>query len=104
MANPVSGARHVLKLVDGGMNAATLASYLPVMPAASGCAQSAANPTGCGGFTIASENPVYIQGNYNTTQTDPFWATANATTPTQTPHSAASIIADSVTVLSNQWR
>ena len=29
------------------------------------CAQSAANPTGCGGFTVGSENPVYILGNYN---------------------------------------
>ena len=102
MANPVSGARHVLKLVDGGMSAA-LVSPLPVMPAASGCTQSAVNPTGCGGFTIASENPVYIQGNYNTTSTDPFWGTAFTATPTQTPHSAAAIIADSVTVLSNQW-
>ena len=61
MANPVSGARHVLKLVDAGMSAAGV-SYLPVMPAASGCTQSAANPTGCGGFTIASENPVYVTG------------------------------------------
>lgn len=103
MANAVTGARHVLKLVDGGMNSATLAGTLPVMPAASGCTQSAANPTGCGGFTVASENPVYIQGNYNTTSTDPFWATASNAIPTQTPHSAASIIADSVTVLSNQW-
>ena len=34
MANPVSGARHVLKLVDGGMSP-LLASYLPVMPPAS---------------------------------------------------------------------
>jgi len=103
MANPVSGARHVLKLVDGGMNPGTLAGSLPVMPAASGCSQSAANPTGCGGFTIASENPVYIQGNYNSTSADPFWATASSAAPTQTPHSAAAIIADSVTVLSNQW-
>ncbi len=102
MANPVSGARHVLKLVDGGMSAAGV-SYLPVTPPASGCTQSAANPTGCGGFTIASENPVYIQGNYNTSAADPFWGTATAATPTQTPHSAASVIADSVMVLSNQW-
>jgi Tfp pilus assembly protein PilX len=102
MANPVSGARHVLKLVDAGMSAG-LVSYVPVMPAVSGCVQSAANPTACGGFTIASENPVYIHGNYNTSSADPFWGTANSTTPTQTPHSAASIIADSVTVLSNQW-
>jgi Tfp pilus assembly protein PilX len=102
MANPVSGARHVLKLVDAGMSPAGV-SYLPVVPPASGCTQSAANPTGCGGFTIASENPVYVQGNYNSSSADPFWGTANNPTPTQTPHSAASIIADSVTLLSNTW-
>jgi Tfp pilus assembly protein PilX len=102
MANPVSGARHVLKLVDGGMSAAGI-SYLPVMPTASGCSQTAANPTGCGGFTVASENPVYIQGDYNTTSVDPFWTTYNNAVPTQTPHAAASIIADAVTLLSNQW-
>jgi len=102
MANPVSGARHVLKLVDGGMSPA-LASYLPVMPAASTCTQTATNPTGCGGFTVASENPVYIQGNYNTNGSDPFWGTATSATPTQTPHASAAVIADSVTVLSNQW-
>ena len=102
MANAVSGARHVLKLVDGGMNAA-FQSFVPVEPAASGCTQSAANPTGCGGFTVASENPVYIQGNYNSSNADPFWATANNVAPTQTPHSAAAVIADAVTVLSNQW-
>jgi hypothetical protein len=103
LANSVSGARHVLKLVDGGMSAG-LQSYLPVMPAASGCSQSTgANATACGGFTVASENPVYVLGNYNSSGSDPFWTTATATTPTQTPHSAASIIADAVTVLSNQW-
>jgi Tfp pilus assembly protein PilX len=78
-ANAVSGARHVLKLVAGGMSS-TPASYLP-MP----------------GFTVASENPVYVQGNYNTSVSDPFW-TAGTTTAT---HSNASIIADSVTLLSN---
>jgi hypothetical protein len=78
-------------------------SYLPIQPAASACVQSALAPTGCGGFTIASENPVYIQGNYNTNPSDPFWGTAFNATPTQTSHSAAAIIADSVTVLSNQW-
>jgi Tfp pilus assembly protein PilX len=102
MANPVSGARHVLKLVDGGMSPAAV-SYLPIMPAASLCTQNALTPTGCGGFTIASENPVYVQGNYNSSGVDPFWGTANNVSPTQTPHSAAAIIADSVTVLSNSW-
>jgi PilX N-terminal len=103
LANPISGARHVLKLVDGGMNPAGTASYLPIEPAASGCSQSATNSTGCGGFTVASENPVYIQGNYNTNSADPFWGTANNASPTQTPHAAASIVADSVMLLSNQW-
>jgi len=102
MANPVSGARHVLKLVDGGMSGAGL-SYVPVMPAASGCVLNAANPTGCGGFTVVSENPVYVQGNYNSSAADPFWGTANNAIPNQANHSAASIIADSVTVLSNSW-
>lgn len=81
LSNAVTGARHVLKLVAGGMSA-TPASYLP-MP----------------GFTIASENPVYVLGNYNTSVSDPFW-TAGTLTAT---HSNASIIADSVSLLSNNW-
>ena len=98
LANAVSGARHVLMLVDGALG------NVPIMPAAaSGCSNTAANPTACGGFTLASENPVYVLGNYNSNAADPFWGTATAATPTQTPHSAASIIADSVMLLSNQW-
>jgi hypothetical protein len=45
------------------------------------------------GLTVASENPVYVQGNYNAAFND-----ANAN-----PHLAASILADAVTVLSNNW-
>ncbi len=45
------------------------------------------------GLTIASENPVYIQGNFNATPTA-LWTAA---------HSATAIIADSVTTLSNSW-
>jgi Tfp pilus assembly protein PilX len=86
LSNAVSGARHVLKLVAGGMNAGT--SYLPVRP-----------DNGLGGFTVASENPVYVQGNYNSDGSDPFWGGGS----NSTPHSAAAIIADSVTVLSNNW-
>ena len=33
--------------------------------------RATANPTGCGGFTVASENPVYIQGNYNSNCSSP---------------------------------
>jgi hypothetical protein len=87
LANAVSGARHVLKLVDGGMNAAGT-SYLPVRW-----------DTNNGGFTVASENPVYVQGDYNSGVTDPFWGGGT----NATPHSAAAIIADAVTVLSNNW-
>ncbi len=86
LSNAVSGARHVLKLVAGGMNAGT--SYLPVRP-----------DNGQGGFTVASENPVYVQGDYNSGASDPFWGGGSNTTP----HSAASIIADSVSLLSNNW-
>jgi Tfp pilus assembly protein PilX len=112
-ANRVTGARHVLKLVDGSLG------NVPTQPpgnAFNACAQSAANPTACGGFTVASENPVYILGNYNSNcpaaaaasvlssctynngNYDATWTGGN-----DTPHSAAAIIADSVTMLSNNW-
>ncbi|MFY9742884.1 MAG: hypothetical protein WA252_08495 [Candidatus Sulfotelmatobacter sp.] len=114
-ANRVTGARHVLKLVDGSLG------NLPVMPAGNAtndCSQSVTNPTGCGGFTVASENPVYIQGNYNSNcpasvsgtpnpctpgnaNYDPTWT---STTANDTLHSAASVIADAVTLLSNNWQ
>ena len=93
--NSVSGARHVLKLVAGGMNRAGTGTYLPILPPAAACAFTAT--TDCGGFTVASENPVYIQGDYNSGAADPFWGGGS----NNNPHSAASIVADSVTLLSN---
>jgi type II secretory pathway pseudopilin PulG len=87
--NIVTGARHVLKLVDGGLG------NLPVRI-----------DNGQGGFTVASENPVYIQGNYNSDVTDPFWLAPVSPPAPPTPdiaHAAAAVIADSVTVLSNAW-
>ncbi len=54
------------------------------------------------GVTIVSDNPVYIQGNYNTsgnhTYVNPL---TNATTTY--PHRPAAVIADAVTVLSGNW-
>jgi len=112
-ANRVTGARHVLTLVDGSLG------NLPTMPvgnATNHCAPTAASPTACGGFTVASENPVYVQGNYNSNcpaagggvpctpgnaNYDPTWTNAAAVEPI---HSAASIIADAVTLLSNNWQ
>src|ERR1700685_3586515 len=86
--NMVTGPRHVLRLVDGGMNSSGT-SYLPhpISPATYG-----------NGFTVGSEEPVYVLGDYNSGSADPFWPSgANPTTP----HSAAAIIADAVTLLSN---
>lgn len=82
--NWVSGARHVLKLVDGTLG------NLPVRP-------DLAFPNS-GGFTVGSENPVYIYGNYNSNSTDPVWGGG-----ADVAHSAAGVIADAVTVLSNNW-
>ena len=60
------------------------------------------------GFTVASANPVYIQGNYNTgTGTIPSNATTNndPTTPQSSGYSrvSSSVVADAVTILSNNW-
>jgi hypothetical protein len=82
-AHWVSGARHVLKLVDGSLG------NVPTQPA------------GTGGFTVASENPVYILGDYNSSAADPMWA--NPTTGVEPAHAAAGIIADSVSALSDNW-
>jgi hypothetical protein len=85
--NMVTGPRHALRLVDGGMSAAGV-SYVP------GTNAVQANSLG---FTVTSEEPVYVLGDYNSGPTDPLWAGGN----NNTQHSAAAIIADSVTLLSN---
>jgi len=87
--NMVAGPRHALRLVDGGMDTAGI-SFLP--PTNGNLA------TNGNGFTVASEEPVYVWGDYNSGPADPFWPSENTTT---TPHSASAIIADSVTLLSN---
>ena len=83
--NWVSGARHVLKLVDGSLGNVPLRT-------------DAAAPN-TGGFTVASENPVYIQGDYNSKPTDTTWSGG----ADLAGHSATAVIADAVTVLSNNW-
>jgi hypothetical protein len=77
--NRVTGARHALKLVNGTRgNVPTKRS-------------------GGGGFSIASENPVYVWGNYNATVNSHLnWDTE--------PHSSAAIMADRTTFLSRDWK
>ena len=86
--NWVSGARHVLRLVDGGFSAGV--TNLPQVSDGKGGFT--------GGFTVVSENPVYVLGNYNSDVSDPFWTNAGAA---DIAHSAAAIIADAVTLLSS---
>ncbi len=56
------------------------------------------NAVSCG-LTIASENPVYVQGDWNNDPT----TDATLSTPSTDAHVGASIIADAVTALSNNW-
>jgi len=86
--NMVTGPRHALRLVDGGMNGTT--TFLPHASSTSSYGY---------GFTVVSEEPVYVLGNYNSGPSDPFWPSGGS--PAGALHSAAGIIADSVTLLSN---
>ncbi len=64
------------------------------------------NPLNTKGFTVASENGVYVKGNYNATGIS---SVGNPTASTQyipqntSTHIPASVVADSITVLSNNW-
>jgi hypothetical protein len=91
--NMVTGPRHALRLIDAGMNPTGAVSYLPPT--------NGAVATQGNGFTVTSEEPVYVYGNYNTGPTDPFWTVAPQGSSAATPHSASAIIADAVTLLSN---
>ena len=76
-ANKVTGARHVLRLTDGTLG------NLPVSPVG-------------GGFTVAAENPVYVWGDYNA-------SVAAGFNDPNANHVPAAILADAVSVLSNNW-
>ena len=73
--NLVTGPRHGLKLVNGALG------NVPTKPDATG------------GFTVASENIVYVVGNYNADDAG-----------FGDPHAAASIVADAVSFLSKNWQ
>jgi hypothetical protein len=77
-ANRTLFFRRALKLVNGG-----------IVPVAG--VPTSNLPTA--GLTVVSENPVYVQGNYN----------ATAASTTGAGNVPAAIIADAVTTLSNNW-
>jgi hypothetical protein len=66
--------RRALKLMNGGLTSFTSPGVI--------------------GLSIITENPVYIHGDWN-------W---NATADLDDPHAETSVIADAVTLLSNNWR
>jgi hypothetical protein len=84
-ANRTLFFRRALKIVNGGIYTST--------PPAGNCTPAPCNNIIAPGLTIAAENPVYLQGNYN----------ATAASVTAEPNVAAAVIADSVTLLSNNW-
>jgi hypothetical protein len=77
--------RRALKLVNGDALGSILDPDYPGLPTV--------------GLTIAAENPVYIQGNWNATAT----MMAGATGPDTDPHVGTSIAADALTLLSPNW-
>lgn len=67
------------------------------------------NPDNSRGFTVSSENGVYVQGNYNVTSTTLTGTSAPAPSQNYLPqgtslHIPAAISSDAVTILSNSWQ
>ncbi|HWS16835.1 MAG TPA: pilus assembly PilX N-terminal domain-containing protein [Candidatus Elarobacter sp.] len=79
--NRVSGARHAIIVENGTLG------NLPINFA-----------TGGGGFTVASEEPAYVLGNYNANDASPLPPASLGD-----PHASAAVIADTVTLLSKNW-
>jgi hypothetical protein len=87
--NSVVIFRRALRLVNG-----TLGNLPPL-------AAAQANPCSggtAGGFSVASENPIYVQGDYNSSVANAF----NDAAPLC--HVPASVMGDAVTLLSNAWQ
>lgn len=76
--NPNFFFRHALKLVDGASITIGTCDGVPC------------------GLTVVAENPVYVQGDYNDSNLDSTFASTS-------PHVACAVIADAVTLLSDNW-
>ena len=66
-------------------------------------------PANTKGFTFATENGVYVEGNYNATGVTAFRPSGNTPYNHYRPldnavHIPASIVSDGVTILSNAWQ
>ncbi len=83
--NHVSGARHAIVIENGSLG------NLPINFSA-----------GTGGFTVASEEPAYILGNYNANDSSPI-PPVGTQISLGDPHASSAVIADTVTLLSKNW-
>jgi hypothetical protein len=91
--NAVIFFRHALRLVNG-----SLGNLPPLTTANCSIVRGA---SGSGGFTVASENPVYIFGNYNASAGG--GSTFSDITSSNQCHVPAAVMGDAVTLLSNNW-
>ena len=87
--NSVVIFRRALRLVNGS------AGNLPPLSAAQATTCSGGTS---GGFTVVSENPIYLQGDYNASVANGFTDVSGQC------HVPASVMGDAVTLLSNNWQ
>jgi Tfp pilus assembly protein PilX len=90
--NSVVIFRRALRLVNGALG------NMPPLSAANPSTGSSCSGGTAGGFTVVSENPIYVQGDYNASTTNAF----NDAFPLC--HVPASVMGDAVTLLSNAWQ
>ncbi len=90
--NSVVIFRRALRLVNGTLG------NLPPLSAAHPSTGSACSGGTAGGFTVVSENPVYVVGDYNASVANGF----NDAFPLC--HVPSSVMGDAVTLLSNYWQ
>jgi len=95
--NSVVIFRRALRLVNGTLG------NLPPVAAADPTTGSACSGGTAGGFTVVSENPIYVQGDYNATSL-PATAPNGFNDAFPLCHVPASVMSDSVTLLSNAWQ
>lgn len=102
LINPVVIFRRALRLVNGTLgNLPPLGAAQPKLAVPVGTACSGGT---LGGFTVASENPIYVGGDYNLSSTG-YANSANDYDDTTDLwcHVPASVIGDAVSLLSDDW-
>ena len=95
--NSVVIFRRALRLVNGTLG------NLPPLSAANPATGSSCSGGTAGGFTVVSENPIYVQGDYNATSL-PTSAPGGFNDAFPLCHVPASVMGDAVTLLSNAWQ